>query len=168
MKIAQWMHLVDSQTILGAIQKNCYSFQTFFANRIGEIQKAGPMNNWKWVEGKFIIADLITRGASLEELAEGSVWQEFPGFLKLLESEWPVKTARELNPSITEAIRGLWQKAFSAMVKAKAQLKLGPTRATIVHLVDPQRLSSLTRLWGHCLGKTSSSSQSWRQGHTHL
>lgn len=42
-KVARWVHFVDSQTILGAIHKDSYGYQTFFANRIGEIQKAGPV-----------------------------------------------------------------------------------------------------------------------------
>ena len=147
-KVEQWIHFVDSQTILGAIQKDSYGYQTFFANRIGEIQKAGPVDSWRWVEGKDNIADPITRGASPEELAEGSVWQEGPGFLKLPESDWPVKTAGDINPSVTEEIGELRRKAFSALVTAKAQPRKwsGPTSVALVRLVKPRRFSSLTRL----------------------
>lgn len=49
--VTRWIHFVDSQTILGAIQKASYGYQTFFVNRIGEIQKAGPVEDWRWVEG---------------------------------------------------------------------------------------------------------------------
>ena len=149
-KVEQWIHFVDSQTILGAIQKDSYGYQTFFANRIGEIQKAGPVDSWRWVEGKDNIADPITRGASPEELAEGSVWQEGPTFLKLPESDWPVKTAGDINPSVTEEIGELRRKAFSALVTAKAQPRKwsGPTSVALVRLVKPRRFSSLTRLCG--------------------
>lgn len=78
----QWIHFVDSQTILAAIQKDSYGVQTFFANRIGEIQKAGHVEDWRWIEGRLNIADMLTRGATPEELNEGSRWQqgaEFPG-----------------------------------------------------------------------------------------
>ena len=147
-KAELWIHFVDSQTILGAIQKDSYGYQTFFANRIGEIQKAGPVESWRWVEGRENIADILTRGASPEELAEGSVWQEGPGFLKLPESEWPMKTAREINPSVTEEIGGLRRKAFSALVTAGPQPRKwsGPTSVALVCLVDPRRFSSLARL----------------------
>lgn len=70
-KVKQWIHFVDSQTILAAIQKDSYGFQTFFANRIGEIQKAGHVEDWRWIEGKRNIADILTRGATPEELNEG-------------------------------------------------------------------------------------------------
>ncbi|XP_077949972.1 uncharacterized protein LOC144389412 [Gasterosteus aculeatus] len=148
-KVDQWIHFVDSQTILGAIQKDSYGYQTFFANRIGEIQKAGSVDSWRWVEGRLNIADLITRGASPEELAEGSVWQEGPKFLKLPESEWPVKTAREINPLVAE-IGGLRRKAFTGLVTVGAQPRKGsgPTSVAVVRLVDPQRFSSLARLCG--------------------
>ncbi|XP_076129224.1 uncharacterized protein LOC143110221 [Alosa pseudoharengus] len=156
-KVDQWIHFVDSQTILGAIQKDSYGYQTFFANRIGEIQKAGSVDSWRWVEGKQNIADLITRGTSPEELAEGSVWQEGPEFLKLPESDWPVKTAREINPSVAE-IGGLRRKAFSALVTAGAQPRKwsGPTSVALVHLVDPRRFSSLARLCGTIAWKETS------------
>lgn len=32
MEIERWFHLVDSQTVLGAIQQESYGYQTFFAN----------------------------------------------------------------------------------------------------------------------------------------
>ncbi|KAF1394914.1 hypothetical protein PFLUV_G00006070 [Perca fluviatilis] len=128
-KVDRWTHFVDGQTILGAIQKDSYGYQTFFANRIGGIQKAGSVESWRWVEGRQNVTDLITRGATPEELAEGSVWQEGPGFLKLPESDWPVKTARGV----------LRRKAFSALVSGGAQPRKwsGPTNVALVHLVDP-------------------------------
>ncbi|KAL2096014.1 hypothetical protein ACEWY4_008162 [Coilia grayii] len=148
-KVDRWIHLVDSQTILGAIQKDSYGYQTFFANRIGEIQKARPVDTWRWVEGKENIADLITRGSTPEDPAEGSVWQEGPAFLKLPVENWPVKTAREIISSVSEEIRGIQRKAFSAAVTASgAPFWKCPAIVALVKLVEPKRLSSLTRLCG--------------------
>ena len=116
-QVDRWIHLVDSQTILGAIQKDSYGYQTFFANRIGEIQKAGPVEAWKWVEGGLNIADILTRGATPEELDENSEWQIGPKFLKWPESEWPVKTASEVAAKVAvESIKKLQRRAFSAIV----------------------------------------------------
>lgn len=72
--VTHWINFVNSQTILGVIQKDSYGYQTFFANRIGEIQKAGPVEDWRWIEGSLNISDIITRGASPEELDEDSEW----------------------------------------------------------------------------------------------
>lgn len=135
---------------LEPFRKDSYGYQTFFANQIGEIQKTGSVDSWRWVEGKQNIADLITRGASPEELAEGSVWQEGPEFLKLPESDWPVKTSREISPSVVEEIGGLRRKAFSALVAAVAQPRKWSclTSVALVRLVEPRRFSSLARLCG--------------------
>lgn len=35
-KVKRWIHIVDSQTILAANQKDSYGNQTFFANCVGE------------------------------------------------------------------------------------------------------------------------------------
>lgn len=50
-KIKKWFHLVDSQIVLRAIQHDSYGYQTFFANRIGEIQKKGASSDWWWIQG---------------------------------------------------------------------------------------------------------------------
>lgn len=47
----------------------------FFANRVGEIQKTGPVTDWWWIPGDLNIADSITRGAAPEDLQEESEWQ---------------------------------------------------------------------------------------------
>ena len=96
MKIERWFHLLDSQTVLGAIQRDSYGYQTFFANRVGEIQKAGPVQDWWWIRGDLNIADNITRGGKPEDLKEYSTWQEGPEFLKWPVEEWPIKSAGEV------------------------------------------------------------------------
>lgn len=62
-QVKQWYHFVDSQTVLGAIQRESYGFQTFFANRIGEIQSSTQLQDWWWIPGPLNIADIITHGA---------------------------------------------------------------------------------------------------------
>ena len=128
-KVKQWIHFVDSQTILAAIQKDSYGYQTFFANRIGEIQKAGQMEDWRWIEGKLNIADILTRGASPEELNEESEWQQGPEFLKLPETDWPMKMASEITPFAAEDVGKLQRKAFSAVVtRVQSKERVSPNR----------------------------------------
>ncbi|KAK7918661.1 hypothetical protein WMY93_009945 [Mugilogobius chulae] len=62
--VEKWFHLVDSQTVLGAIQRESYGYQTFFANRIGEIQSSTNVDDWWWIPGPVNIADIITEGQS--------------------------------------------------------------------------------------------------------
>ncbi len=68
MEVECWFHLVDSQSVLGAIQRDSFGYQTFFANRVGEIQKSGSVSNWWWIPGDVNIAHIITRGALLKIL----------------------------------------------------------------------------------------------------
>lgn len=131
-KVTRWVHFVDSQTILGAIHKDSYGFQTFFANRIGEIQKASPVEDWRWVEGNLNIADIITRGATPEELIEGSEWQQGPKFLSWPEDEWPVKTGSEIVTSVSDDVKKLQRKAFSAVVTRAQAGKISSSSNTDV------------------------------------
>lgn len=55
-EIERWFHLLDSQTVLGAIQRDSYGYQTFFANRVGEIQKSAAVEDWWWIPGDLNIA----------------------------------------------------------------------------------------------------------------
>lgn len=48
-RVEKWYHMVDSQTVLGAIQRESYGYQTFFANRIGEIQGNTNIQDWWWI-----------------------------------------------------------------------------------------------------------------------
>lgn len=132
LNIERWIHLVDSQTVLGAIQKDSYGYQTFYANRIGEIQKAGPVDEWKWIEGCRNIADIITRGATPEELDEESEWQRGPEFLRRPEAEWPVKSASVVATGISDEVTRLQRKAFSAVVtRTQSKKTSDPSRNEI-------------------------------------
>lgn len=117
MEVERWFHLLDSQTVLGAIQRDSYGYQTFFANRVGEIQKAGSLEDWWWIPGDVNIADIITRGATPEDLNEVSEWQNGPWFLRR-----PKKSAKEIAANAKEGIEKLQRKAFSAVL-TRAQKK---------------------------------------------
>lgn len=116
LEIDRWYHFLDSQTVLGAIQWESYGFQSFFANRVGEIQKAGPVTDWWWLPGQFNVADLVTRGCSPEQLGEDSSWQTGPMFLTKPIEEWPIKSAAEVASGTREVVSRLQRKAFSAIL----------------------------------------------------
>ena len=125
--VEKWYHFIDSQTVLGAIQRESYGFQTFFANRVGEIQKAGPVTDWWWIPGEVNIADLVTRGCSPELLDEDSVWQKGPMFLSGPVEDWPMKSASEVAADAREMVSKLQRKAFSAVLtRAQAKKLLNP------------------------------------------
>lgn len=102
--------------MLGAIQGDSYGYQTFFANRVGEIQKARPVEDWWWILGDVSIADIITRGAAPKDIEEGTAWQSGPEFLRWPVKEWPIKSAKEVAADARESINQIQKKAFSAVV----------------------------------------------------
>ncbi|KAJ8392122.1 hypothetical protein AAFF_G00079280 [Aldrovandia affinis] len=129
LQIEHWIHLVDSRTVLGAIQRESYGYQSFFANRIGEIQKAGSPTEWWWIPGECNVADIITRGAAPEELSEDSPWQKGPGFLEKPFEEWPVKSEAEVAADARESVNKLKRKAFSgALTRAQANVRTGKVK----------------------------------------
>ena len=66
----RFTHIVDSEIVRSMIQKESYGFNTFTATRIGEIQE-NTDPDWVWIDGGENIADVMTRGVQIDELA---VW----------------------------------------------------------------------------------------------
>lgn len=161
--MGRWYHLVDTQTVLSAIQRESYGYQTFFANRIGEIQGSTNVQDWWWIPGSVNIADIISRGADPRDLDEGSKWQLGPEFLSLPECEWPVKSAKDVAVQARENIMRMQKKAFIAVLtRSGGEEKLDkspplipkcshrpPDGAASSKLLDVKRFSKLT-----CLLKT--------------
>lgn len=124
-QVKQWYHFVDSQTVLGAIHGESYGFQTFFANRIGEIQSSTQLQDWWWIPGRLNIADIITRGAGPKELDENSPWQQGPKFLSLPADEWPIKSAKDVSATARENVGRMQKKSFAAAL-TRVQAKKEP------------------------------------------
>lgn len=159
-QVEKWYHLVDSQTILGAIQRESYGYQTFFANRIGEIQSSTNVQDWWWVPGPMNIADIITRGAGPKDLDNDSEWQSGPKFISQPVNEWPIRSAKDVAAAARENLTKIQKKAFVAAL-TRAQLKkqepvenqsstrMEPSRPpggiTVQKLIDVKRFSNLTR-----------------------
>lgn len=163
-KVEKWYHFVDSQTILGAIQRESYGYKTFFANRIGEIQSSTNIEDWCWIPGHENIADLVTRGASPQNLDENSTWQNGTMFLRTPVKDWPLKSAKDLADNARQNINKMQKKAFVlALTRAQAakleerspektgsQNRIEPekvlARPAVQSLVDASRFSDLDRL----------------------
>ncbi|CAI5658447.1 unnamed protein product [Oreochromis niloticus] len=142
LEIDRWYHFLDSQTVLGAIQWESYGFQTFFANRVGEIQKAGPVTDWWWLPGQFNVADLVTRGCSPEQLGEDSSWQTGPMFLTKPIDEWPIKSAAEVASGTREVVSRLQRKAFYAILtRSQERVQTTPDGFDSVKAVVSGRVS---------------------------
>ena len=91
------IHIVDSEIVKAMISKESYGFNTYAANRIGEIQDGTKSDEWAWLAGKENISDWITRGRAITEIGEDSVWQNGPAFMKLPLNEWPISKNTDVS-----------------------------------------------------------------------
>ena len=82
--------IVDSEIVRAMVAKESYGFNTFSANRVGEIQSETQDEEWYWLPGKQNIGDFLTRTKSPEDIQEDSVWQRGPHFLTEPEETWPI------------------------------------------------------------------------------
>ena len=80
------------------------------------------------------IADTTTRGCNASELKGDSLWQNGPGFLKLPESEWPIKS----DTNITDLPEQ--RKTFVGAVSVQKQ------DYSLATIIDIQRFSNLKKL----------------------
>ena len=91
MKFERVIHLIDSEIVKAMINLKSYGFNTFAANRIGEIHQGSDSDEWFWISTEINISDLITRGCQLGQVLEDSEWENGPEILKLDFKEIPVK-----------------------------------------------------------------------------
>ena len=61
-KFKSIFHIIDSEIVQAMISKESYGFNTYVANRIGEIQAKTVSSEWFLVSGKLNISDWLTRG----------------------------------------------------------------------------------------------------------
>ena len=131
LKFGKVIHVVDSQIVRAMFNKNSYGFNTFVATRVGEIQAKTESHEWHWVESKMNIADVITRGATINELSGNSTWQQGPEFLTLPVEEWPLRNDITLSQALPETV------GYVASVTAESDSK---------PLIEIERFSNFVRL----------------------
>lgn len=143
-----------------AIQKDSYGYQLWLSDLFCEIQKAGPVEDWRWVEDNLSISDIITRGASPEELDEKSEWQRGPEFLKWPEAEVTRAQSQKIsNPSKTDVGVDLEDsmKEDDYSILQLPPNGQGPNSLAerpkswgvgLVRVVEPKRFSTLSKLCG--------------------
>lgn len=71
----------DSTIVLSWLRAPSSHWKTFVANRVAEIQELTNVDDWRHVRTHENPADLISRGATSDELIESSLWWHGPQFL---------------------------------------------------------------------------------------
>lgn len=89
----------DSTIVLHWISSSSRKWPIFVANRVGEVQRLTSDCTWRHVSSLANPADVISRGASLRDLApSSSIWWNGPAFLSREEESWPSRVSFEESP----------------------------------------------------------------------
>ncbi|XP_011884072.1 PREDICTED: uncharacterized protein LOC105571212 [Vollenhovia emeryi] len=128
----------DSEIVLHWIAGNPSRWNTFVANRVGEIQEL-TTNRWQHVSTHHNPADIISRGMEASELVQSDLWWKGPSWLSEDEQRWPIQPV-QLPEVIPEIRQGKYQ---SLMIQAKPDLSYLLTRSSL--------LSKLTRVISYCI-----------------
>jgi len=120
---------LDSQIVLAWIRSEARRFKPFVSARVGEIQTNTDPAQWKHIPGELNVADDVSRGIPVEDLAKR--WQHGPKFLRLPENEWPQDSSTANRPKVEEECC----KVHSVCCQSKAE-----------HPVDYRKFSSWRKL----------------------
>lgn len=102
-------HLIDSQMVLGAIQRESYGYKTFFGDRIGEIQETKNVEDWWWIKGNLNISDIVTCEAESDNL------KEVHHFCTSPQRNGPLKSAKDVTTEAKEEITNYKRKDISRL-----------------------------------------------------
>ncbi|XP_070515857.1 uncharacterized protein [Cardiocondyla obscurior] len=79
----------DSTITLNWIVSSSRRWNSFVANRVGEIQRTTNIADWRHVPSAENPADLLSRGTTIESLRASPLWWNGSGFLKSDSEAWP-------------------------------------------------------------------------------
>lgn len=106
LSISQTILWTDSLTVLEWIQSDSCRYKVFVGTRVSEIQELSDHRSWRYVNTQDNPADDITRGKSLQSLAEPNRWSQGPPFLKQGQEHWPKKPELTQLKGVSE-LKGL-------------------------------------------------------------
>lgn len=79
----------DSTITLHWINKNPLTLTEYVANKVSSILEISNPTQWRHVPGVCNPADLLTRGATAQEIKQSSLWWHGPEFLQKQMDQWP-------------------------------------------------------------------------------
>ena len=95
-KIDSEFFWTDSKITLGYIANDAKRFHMFVANRVQEIKQTTTPQQWHHVLSNDNPADLVSRGATVLELSQKSIWFDGPTYLQQTDiTDYIVKTSTE-------------------------------------------------------------------------
>ncbi|MEE8327975.1 MAG: hypothetical protein V3R32_04180 [Nitrosomonadaceae bacterium] len=104
-KFVKVLFIMDSEIVRAQISKDSHSFDTFVANRVGEIRSKFSPDQFYTVSGEEnVSADLITRGTvDPSKLDITSDWQNGPSMLYKDFNDWPISQKYNSSEPLPES-----------------------------------------------------------------
>lgn len=99
MEIFAW---TDSMVVLAWLQRHANVWQTFVANRVGEIQAKSSNVHWQHVPGVDNPADVASRGIMPSKIRDHPLWWSGPSWLNEDRQSWPAQHRTEVNAELLE------------------------------------------------------------------
>ncbi|XP_067619247.1 uncharacterized protein [Eurosta solidaginis] len=128
----------DSQIVLHWLKMHSATLSTFVGNRVSEIQDLTTGAHWKHVPTHCNPADLVSRGATVEELAK-SIWYNGPTFLYEKPDKWPSGRCGDIDMEVVESIKSESKSAFNATISTNYILEIINQRSSYT---SPLRLAA--------------------------
>ncbi|XP_076856690.1 uncharacterized protein LOC143510810 [Brachyhypopomus gauderio] len=108
----------DSTTVLTWLKSESCRFKVFVGTRVAEIQDLTDPHAWRYVDSARNPADDITRGRTLQQLAEANRWSQGPSFLLQSPDQWPEQHTTALGDDLTEVRRSTTCGTASAVLNS--------------------------------------------------
>ena len=90
-KFSKIYRIIDSECTLSTLKKDSYALPEFQSNRVTECLESSKIEDWYHTRSRNNISDLGTRNnATVEDISEGSEWQEGKRWMYLPVNQWPV------------------------------------------------------------------------------
>lgn len=97
----------DSKTVLGYVNNDARRFHVFVGNQEQEIRDKTSPEQWHYIGTKENPADVASRGSSVQELIDNSLWWNGPELLWKPDKDWNLTDASsEISPDDPEVKRG--------------------------------------------------------------
>ena len=139
-KVDDVVNWTDSVIPLSWIRNNDKEYKQFVENRVNEIRRNAPPEQWRYCPTSENPADIASRGIKATALKESSLWLHGPEFLSKESAYWLVQ------PVNVQAKEDFELKAAKPAVSSLLKRCTEKQEANLESIINPESYRSLTRL----------------------
>ena len=146
----------DSAIVLHWINSASTRLKTYVVNRVNEISKLVPPDQWRYVATSYNPADHVSRGLSPKALLKCQLWWKGPDWLRQPQDAWPRRPDINLGREIPE------MKAIVLNIRPPPDNTIWEKYSSFDHLLRVIRwCRHSSTMQGRSLEKKPSGSQMW-------